>query len=1393
MIRLRALLFPVTLLLAAILVWSTGPSSQPTRTRQTSTPRGNAVKPSDDRPAPAAAAAPAANAFDAFDAFDQWARAATASPATLSRQSLQQGIELAARRRSVLKQWIQDDPEASLAKAIPWKLRRQLPPEITGLLEDRISASADYSVLAAVPQPGETLREPPIHRTAVIGETIYQAHVYGERTAVDSKRNLPIDGIAVDDQLAVLDTPLRPVEAGEPVAGDVQPVVSPDHSAGEKADAPQRWISGGRTYELCCARHAAALAAELAADELTPGPTLGASASATTSTGIPVAESSWTEGTKSLLVIRVDFSDLPGPPEDGSGNEIDATYLTQRVNTEVANWIEEVSYSKSSMTLDAADVTAVLRMPQTAATYANGKLNDDLRLDALSLASAAGFTPSNYDRVAMVFSQLGTSAFPSSQITYAGLGQIGASFSWFNGNFSFGTSTHEFGHNYGLRHANLWQIPGNSNPVDPAGSSIEYGDVFDMMGSSPSDAATNADHFNPWFLNRLDWLEDESVETVTTSGSYRVYRYDHQNANAANTLALKIDRTDSENYWIGYRRKYLNHPSRGDISNGAYFTWGYDYQNQSNLIDLDTPGSSPNDASLDVGDSFDDTAAGIGFTVTAAGGSGTDEYLDIDITFQPRVSFSQSSYEVDEASGNLEVVLTRESNADGPVSVTLSTSDGSAVSPADFTATSVQVTWPDGDLTPKSVNIPITADSTTEGSESFTITLSGITGGIIVNQSTVTANILEPGASDAGFAHGFFNSSGTVHQMALQPDRRIAFVGLASGIGGIQVDGVGRFEPDGTLDEAFSTASSSNVTPVNAIARQPDGKTLIAGNFTTISGVSRIRVARLNEDGSLDTGFDPGSGPDATVEAMVLRPDGRILIAGSFSSVAGTARQGIAQLLPDGSLDPAFLATPLSQYSSFSPECLALQADGMVLVGGLLHTGYNQLFSAFSSGLVRLDQSGAIDQTFDIGSGAHASGSTGSLKRVYAIAVQPDGKVVVGGSFTAFNGIACGRLVRLETNGAVDTDFGTALGAGADDLVRSIDIQSDGKILVGGSFDSMSGSPLARVARVSPAGVLDSTFDAEVPTTYGTGYTNICYQVLMQPDTRILIAMDAYGSGQAGLMRVFSAQSAPAGQVEFVTSSATIHEGGTASLSVRRVGGSLGPVSISYATVADTATAADFTPQTGVLTWADGDTADKLITIDTTDDATTEPDELFSVRLGTPIGGTSISDAGSASVVISDLTPIELWRLANFGSTANSGTGADSADYDHDQIPNLIEYALGRSPVSATGTDGPSGLPTATLESTDPLLTGRLTLTCDIPDPAPEDLIYQVEVTGTLASGDWTALATKSGTGPWVWQPGGTARIVETSAGGRSTVEIGDTEPTTGVPRHFMRFQVTRP
>jgi uncharacterized delta-60 repeat protein len=116
-------------------------------------------------------------------------------------------------------------------------------------------------------------------------------------------------------------------------------------------------------------------------------------------------------------------------------------------------------------------------------------------------------------------------------------------------------------------------------------------------------------------------------------------------------------------------------------------------------------------------------------------------------------------------------------------------------------------------------------------------------------------------------------------------------------INGMPMSEVARLNADGSLDTRFTEAASVN-RPVYALALQSDGRILIGGDFNVVNGQPRVRVARLNADGSLDSTFDPGTGPDGTVRQIAVQPSGTgILIRGDFTSVAGQSRPGLARLI----------------------------------------------------------------------------------------------------------------------------------------------------------------------------------------------------------------------------------------------------------------------------------------------------------------------------------------------------------------------------------------------------------------------------------------------------------------------------------------------------------------
>src|SRR6185503_18710842 len=139
---------------------------------------------------------------------------------------------------------------------------------------------------------------------------------------------------------------------------------------------------------------------------------------------------------------------------------------------------------------------------------------------------------------------------------------------------------------------------------------------------------------------------------------------------------------------------------------------------------------------------------------------------------------------------------------------------------------------------------------------------------------------------------------------------------------------------------------------------QPDGKIVIGGQFTAVNGTSRNYIARLNADGTLDNSFNSGSGPDNAIVSLALQPDGKLLIGGFFSSVNGIPRNRIARLNTNGSLDTSFDAGSVA--AGTSVRSIALQSDGKVLIGG-----------EFAKAIARLNVDGSLDTSFNPGTGAN--------------------------------------------------------------------------------------------------------------------------------------------------------------------------------------------------------------------------------------------------------------------------------------------------------------------------------------------------------------------------------------------------------------------------------------
>ena len=275
--------------------------------------------------------------------------------------------------------------------------------------------------------------------------------------------------------------------------------------------------------------------------------------------------------------------------------------------------------------------------------------------------------------------------------------------------------------------------------------------------------------------------------------------------------------------------------------------------------------------------------------------------------------------------------------------------------------------------------------------------------------------------------------------------------------------GIARLNANGTLDTSFDPGTGAN-DMVEGLALQPDGRVLIFGRFTAVNGITNPYVARLNANGSLDATFNPI--PNGLVAAAALQPDGKILVIGAFSTVNGAPHDRIARLDADGALDEGFNPAAIVDNLTFKPylQAIALQADGRIVIGGqFTHVG-----AVSRNRIVRLNADGSLDATFDPGQGPD--------KAITTVALQPDGKILVGGSFTNVANATRYYVARLNSDGSLDTTFNPNIALAYGGLL-TVQVEADGKIFVAGDFAAIDGSSRNDIARLNPNGSLDTAFD----------------------------------------------------------------------------------------------------------------------------------------------------------------------------------------------------------------------------------------------------------------------------------------------------------------------------
>jgi uncharacterized delta-60 repeat protein len=260
----------------------------------------------------------------------------------------------------------------------------------------------------------------------------------------------------------------------------------------------------------------------------------------------------------------------------------------------------------------------------------------------------------------------------------------------------------------------------------------------------------------------------------------------------------------------------------------------------------------------------------------------------------------------------------------------------------------------------------------------------------------------------------------------------------------------------------------------------------IGGLFTTYSGASASRIISLNYDGSINTTFSSGTGFQNNVGAIKRYDANSLLIGGSFTNYQGISNSvAFAKIDNNGTFLSGFTAANGFSGTVNNISAIELTNDNKIYFGGAF-----SLFSGISAGrIIRLNSDLTRDSSFEIGTGFNST--------VIAITKQTDDKILLGGLFTSYSGISANRLIRLNTNGSIDTSFN--IGTGFSNLVNAITIQNDGKILVGGSFDTFSGISAGRIIRLNIDGSVDNTFNS------GTGFGGTVSVISIGADNKIYV------------------------------------------------------------------------------------------------------------------------------------------------------------------------------------------------------------------------------------------------------------------------------------------------
>ncbi|GAA4329549.1 PKD-like domain-containing protein [Flaviaesturariibacter amylovorans] len=344
-------------------------------------------------------------------------------------------------------------------------------------------------------------------------------------------------------------------------------------------------------------------------------------------------------------------------------------------------------------------------------------------------------------------------------------------------------------------------------------------------------------------------------------------------------------------------------------------------------------------------------------------------------------------------------------------------------------------------------------------------------------------------------------ASAGVYCILPQADGKIMIGGDFTGYQNYSVQSMTRVLANGSIDLTFTRMNSFVARPVYAIRQLANGKYLAIARSGHWNGIVRGGIVRFENNGEVDLTYNTGGGASSYVFGILAHPNGKNLVTGRFYGYHQQYKEYMAWTNDDGSLVAGITGTTHNGW----PNSVALQPNGKMIIGGGF-TGYLGLPRA---NLARINPDGTGDPSFGTG---YASGPNGTVHHVQLL---PDGKALVSGTFSTYGGTPTGSLVRVNTDGTLDGNFNA--GTGPNGRVRASIVQADGKVVIGGEFTTYNGTSARYIARINTDGSLDGTFNS------GTGFDSWVLALAQQPDGRIVVGgyLRSYNNAPVkGLVRI---------------------------------------------------------------------------------------------------------------------------------------------------------------------------------------------------------------------------------------------------------------------------------